>query len=142
MGFPERIRRREIEKAAGCAVCRQPFLPDSYIELHSATGLHLVLDEDSDQTRFIVTDPPQGHQYLKGRSISAKAYKMGDRRRHDGFCVCPECHDGLKLKALDEARRRDPKFRGNVPPPQVMEDVTLEMVKRGKPIVFHKTNPR
>lgn len=140
MGFPESVRRKEIEKADGCAVCREPFPPDAYVELHSATGLHLVLDKKSNQTRFIVTDPPLGHKALKGKSLSARVFKMGDTREHDGFCVCPECHDHLKLSALEEARQRDPKFKGNVPPPQINEEVTLAMVKRGKPMVYHKIN--
>lgn len=140
MGFPESVRRKEIEKAAGCAVCKEAFPPDAYIELHSATSLHLVLDKKSKKPRFKVTDPPLGHKALKGKAISINAFKMGDIRQHDGFCLCPVCHDELKLSALEEARQRDPNFKGNVPPPQVIEEVTLAMIKRGRRMVYHKVN--
>lgn len=137
MAFPERVRRREIEKAAGCAVCKDPFPPGAYIEMHSATSLHLVRDKKSIQPRFIVTDPPLGHETLRGKSINARVFKMGDTRQHDGFCLCPVCHDELKRVALAEARLRNPKFKGNAPPPEVIEEVTLTMIKRGRPIVYH-----
>lgn len=136
MPFPESIRRKEIERAVGCAVCKDPFPPGAYIEMHSATSLHLVLDKKSIDLRYIVTDPPLGHEILRGKSISAKVFKLGDTRKHDGFCLCPVCHDELKRVALAEARHRNPNFKGNAPPPQVIEEVTLTMIKRGRPIVY------
>lgn len=138
MPFPESLRQRETEKATKCAICLEPAPEDAYLEAHSITSLHLVLDKDSGGNRYIVTDPPTGHEILRGRTISAKAYLNG-QKDHDAVCICAECHDEIHRIALAEARL-DKNFRGKSPSPKILEEVTLFFIKRGKPLVYENIN--
>lgn len=136
MAFSERIRKLEIEKADGCAVCREPFPPGAYIEVHSATSLHLVLDKKSKDRRYIVTDPPLGHKILRGKSISARVFALWETKDNDAFCLCPVCHDELKRSSLAESKRRITDFSKNAPPPAILEEVTLFNIERRRRMVI------
>ncbi len=143
MAFLESIRKQEVAKAERCATCRDPFPDDAYIEVHSATSLHLVLDKNSD-TKYKVTNTPMGFKRLRGKTISSKAFfyedEDGERKQNDAFCLCIICHDEIKRISLAEARLRNPKFKGNTPPPGILEEVTLFFVNRGRPMVHDIVN--
>lgn len=127
MPYPESIRQQEISKADSCAICREKLPKDAYIEVHSATSLHLVRDEETG--KYCVTDPPVGHEKLKGKLINWNVLRG---RKTDGVCLCPVCHDEIHRIAREEARRNG--FSGNAPPPEVLEEVTLYFAQRGRPI--------
>jgi hypothetical protein len=131
MAFSEQIRNQEAGEKFKCEVCGEPL---AYFELHSATSLHLVLTEVDGEKKYLVTDPPQGHEQLRGKVLSVKIFSDGEKN-HDGFCLCPVCHDELHRIALSEAQF-DPDFKGNSPPPQLLLEVTLYFIARKKPIVY------
>ncbi len=135
MPFPEHVRRKEIDLATHCAICRDPFPQGAYVEVHSATSLHLVSILELNQRKFLVTDPPAGHEKLKGKALNSKVYSQGEISNSDAICLCPACHDEIHRIALLEARR-DQNFVGKAPPPQLLEEITLFFVGRGKPIVY------
>ncbi len=140
MPFPESIRRKEVAKAKACAGCKEPFPPGAYIEAHSATSLHLVLDKKSKERRYIVTDPPRGHEILRGRTLNAKIFSFGQTKDNDAFCLCPVCHDEIKRIALNELGSRNPEFKKYTLPPALSEEVTIFFVKRGRPMVYDQVN--
>lgn len=132
MAFSENIRRKEIERANSCEICNDPFRPDSYIEVHSVTSLHL----ERRGNKYLVTDPTKGHEFLKGRLVDLNIYKPGEEKLSDGVCLCPVCHDEIKRIALAESRYRNHDFKGNAPSPKVLEEVTMFFVDRKRPIVY------
>lgn len=137
MPFPERIRQIELDKATSCSVCNDPFLPDDEIEVHSVTSLHLVHKGG----RYIVTDPPTGHEAIKGKTLALHAYSPEEPKESDGICLHLRCHQEIHRIALTQAKLDDPKFSGNTPPPKLLEEVTLFFVNRKRRVVYedHKS---
>lgn len=123
-----------MEKATHCGICNDLFRPDSYRELHSETSLHLERKGD----KYLVTDPPKGHKFLKGKLVSLGVYRPEEDKVSDGVCLCVVCHDEIKRIALAESRYRDADFRGNTPTPKVLEEITNFFVNRKKPIVYEE----
>lgn len=132
MPFPERVRQLEIERSENCGVCDKLFLPDDEIEVHSVTSLHLVHKDG----RYIVTDPPTGHEALRGRSLSPNAYSPEETKDSDGVCLCVTCHQEIHRIALTQAKLDDPEFSGNTPSPKLLEEITLFFVNRKRRVVY------
>lgn len=132
MAFSERIRRIEIVKSSNCGVCNNPFNQDSEIEVHSITSLHLVYKD----ARYVVTDPPVGHEAIKGKTLASHAYSPEEIKDSDGVCLCVTCHQEIHRIALNQAKLDDSEFAGSTPPPKLLEVVTLFFVSRKRPIVY------
>lgn len=134
--FPERIRRREIENALECEICREQVNEETYLEVHSVTSLHLVMNKDAKNPRYIVTDPPVGHEYLKGKDVNPDVYKEGRERGSDAVCLCLTCHQEIHRFALKLSKKVG--FKGKNPPPQILEEVTRYFINKGQQIMERK----
>lgn len=132
MPFPERIRRIESEKATNCGVCDDPFLPNDEIELHSITSLHLVHKNG----RYIVTDPPTGHEAIRGKTLALHAYSPKEIKECDGIPLHKKCHQEIHRITLIQAKLDDSNFSGNTPTPKLLEEITLFYMNRKRPIVY------
>lgn len=139
MPFPEAFKQKELDQADECGICTEPCPPGGYLEVHSATSLHLVLDENN-PTKYVVTDPPPGHDILKGRKLSLRVYPEGKTDRGDAVCLCPVCHDEIHRIALAEAKLLDKKFKGKIAPPKILHEATIHFATRKRPIVYDEVN--
>lgn len=128
MPFPDRLKRQIVNGADSCEVCGDPLHPNA-AEAHSVTGLHC---EHLGNGKMIVHDPPQAHQILKGKSISEKISPFLARGT-DGMAVCPCCHNEIHESALVEAQLSVPDFKGNLPPPEILVEVSLAYLERNRP---------
>lgn len=128
--FTETIRRKAREENDSCAICHTSLPPDSAADLHSGTGLHLYRKNPSKDSKFIATSTIEGHKTMKGRTVSSKIWPYDTKT--DGVLVCILCYDELWRIASAEARLRG--YRE--PTPQIVADVTLFAIARGKPLVY------
>jgi hypothetical protein len=128
--FPEAIRQKEVAKTEFCEICGE-FLPaDGYSEIHSATGLHLVVVNKGKGACYEITDPPSNLETLKGERVGLYIYPYKSGQISDGVKLCFACHEEIHRVALLEAKRLNPGFTGNSAPPLVLKDVTLFFLKR------------
>lgn len=129
MPFPERIRHKEKLAAFKCAACDKKFNSPDEGELHSKTGLHLVKNRKSKKQGYKVTNTPEGHSTLRGKTISRSSFIGHKDRDNDGVCLCKDCHIEVHRLALAEAKIRG-DFPGNATPPRILEEITQDFIER------------
>lgn len=110
-----------LEKHGECCVCHKQFGLKNIPEVHSATGLHRNRHGRS-------TSTPKSLRGIKGRFVDRRI--LGELV-DDSVPVCKDCHKKLKSKALRVMKDRVPNFKGQVPSPAVMVEVTAKAVKEG-----------
>lgn len=138
MPFPERIRRIESEKTNNCGVCNDPFLPKDEVEVHSITSLHLVYKNG----RYVVTDPPTGHEAIRGKTLAPHAYSPEEIKESDGIPLHVRCHQEIHRIALIQAKLDNTEFTGSTPPPKLLEEITLFYMNRKRPIVYENVGQK
>lgn len=100
-------------------------------EVHSATGLHLVLEEAENPHRYVyrVTDPPQKYLFMKDKVLETSEFGLGKRYKGDAVVVCKKCHTNINALALELCRKRIPGFKGNTPLPRILYEATHQYNK-------------
>ena len=139
MPFPERIRRTEIEKTEKCAVCLEPAPRGEVLEVHSATSLHLELNEVKGELRYVVTSTHKGHEQLKGKALNIGVYQPdGKPEKNDAFCLCVDCHQEVHRVALAKTRLQDKDAK--IASPKILMDATFFYVQIGRPLLGRVEN--
>jgi hypothetical protein len=147
MPFSAKVRERAIKRTDCCQCCQRPLLPETQVEVHSATSLHLervIIEEDNSnnghgkRAGFLVQSAPQEYEKLEGRILPLSANSLGERAKDDALVFCHTCHKEIGDIALEECRLEFPDFSGQIPAPQILAEVSLELARRGKPLVYEE----
>ena len=130
MGYTQKFVKWFVREpvARKCFCCGKPFFEGEYREVHSSTSYHLALAEAADDGRYIyiITAPPDCYAKLKGQvvEINDGEFRLGKKYEADAVAVHFHCHKALKIFALALCREEDPDFRGGVPLPRRLHQVT------------------
>lgn len=124
--FVEWLTHEPIAKKCFC--CGVLFRDKEYREVHSSTGYHLALTEAKDDGRYIyvVTDPPDCYPEMLGEiiEINDREFHLEKKYEGDAVVVHHHCHKAIKLFALALCREKNRDFRGGVPMPKRLHEVT------------------
>ncbi len=136
MPYPANIVKDLQTVSKFCFCCGRKFQVDEYKAVHSATGLHLVLEEGEGGVRYQyrVTDPPGAYRIMRDRIVDVNEYAFKFRYFADAVCVCNGCHKGVHKLALELCRSTIPGFSGNTPTPRLLVEATFNYRYYSKPL--------
>lgn len=126
MAFSESIIQRELAHTFNCSICDLPLTGGMPIEVHSISGLHLVMTDTASKE----------HRNLIGKTRFLAGIPEDEEFLSDGVPLCLPCHQEINRIALEEAKLRNPGFRGQAPPTQILAEVTIFFMERHKPLSF------
>lgn len=129
MPYTQAITRDLRKISTVCYCCPTLFKEGEYKAIHSATGLHLVLEEADKPPRYVyrVTDPPEAYAFMMNSRLEVNEFAFGFRYFADAVCVCNSCHIAIHALALDLCRDSIPDFAGNTPTPRLLVEATFNL---------------